>query len=94
MVRGKHKNINKRHQFGLATSELSYPTTASPGYPHTPLKQDSDLNSHFMKMIEGFKKDINSCLKETQKNTGKQLKALKEETHKSLKEIQENAIDR
>ena len=41
-----------------------------------------------MKMIEGFKKDINSCLKETQKNTGKQLKALKEETQKYAKELQ------
>jgi hypothetical protein len=43
-----------------------------------------------MRMIEGFKKDINSSLKEIQENTGKQLEALKEETQKSLKELQEN----
>jgi hypothetical protein len=43
MVRGKHKNIsNKNHRY-LASSEPSSPTTASPGYPKTPEKQDSDL---------------------------------------------------
>ena len=45
-----------------------------------------------MKMIEKFKEDINSSLKEIQESTGKQVEALKEETHKSLKEIQENII--
>jgi hypothetical protein len=59
MARGKHKNISNRNQFDLATSELSSPTTLTPEYPNTHLKQDSDLNSHFMKMIEDFKKDIN-----------------------------------
>jgi hypothetical protein len=29
------------------------------GYPNTPKKEDSDLRSHLMKMIEAFKKDIN-----------------------------------
>ena len=62
MVRGKHKNISNRNQFDLATSELNYPTTASSGFPNTPLKQDSDLNSHFMNNIEDFKKDINNSL--------------------------------
>jgi hypothetical protein len=51
-------------------SEPSSPTTASPGYPNTTLKQDSDLNSHFMKMLEDFKKNINNSLKEIQ-NTNK-----------------------
>jgi gas vesicle protein len=91
MVRSKLKNISNRKQFDLATSELSSPNTASPGYPNTPLKQDSDLNSHFMTMVEDFKKDINNSLKEIQENTSKQVEALKEEMHKSLKEIQENA---
>ena len=63
MAKGKHKNISNRNQFDLAISEPSSPTTASPGYPNTPLKQDSDLNSHFMKMIEDFKKDINNPIK-------------------------------
>jgi chromosome segregation ATPase len=62
----------------------------SPGYPNTPKKQESDLKSHIMMMIEDFKKDINKSLKEIQENTGKQLEALKKETQKSLKELQEN----
>ena len=90
MARGKGKNISNRNQGYLASSEPSSPTTASPGYPNTPEKQDSDLKSHLMMMIEDFKKDINNSLKEIQENTGKQLEALKEETQKSLKELQEN----
>jgi hypothetical protein len=43
MVRGMGKNINNRNQCHLAPSEPSSPTTASPRYPKTPEKQDSDL---------------------------------------------------
>jgi septal ring factor EnvC (AmiA/AmiB activator) len=88
MVRGKHKNISNRSQCFLAPSEPSSSTTASPGYPNTPEKRDSDLNSHLMKMIEELKEEINNSLK-IQENTSKQIEALKEETHKFLKEIQE-----
>ena len=42
-----------------------------------------------MILIKGFKKDLNSSLKEIQENTGQQVKALKEDTENSLKEIQE-----
>jgi hypothetical protein len=42
------------------------------GYPNTPEKQDSDLKSHLMRVIENFKKDINNSLKDIQKSTGKQ----------------------
>ena len=52
----------------------------SPGSPNTPEKQDSDLKSHLMMMIE----DINNSLKEIQENTGKQVETLKEETKKLL----------
>ena len=52
----------------LALSENSSPTSASPGYPNTPEKQDSDLKSHLMMMIEDFKNDINKFLKEIQEN--------------------------
>jgi hypothetical protein len=62
-VKGKHKNIRNRNQGYLASSELSSPTTVSPGYPNTPEKEDSDLKSHLMMMIEKFKKDINNSLK-------------------------------
>ena len=40
--------------------------------------------------LEGFKKDLNSSLKEIQKNISQQVKVLIEETQKPLKEIQEN----
>ena len=94
MARGKHKNISNRNQFDLATSELSSPNTASPGYPNTPLKQDSDLNSHFKKMLEDFKRTLITPLKKCCRTQVKKVETLKKETHKSLKEIQENATRR
>ena len=63
MVGGKHKNISNRNQGYLALSEPSSPTTVSLGYPNTPEKQDTDLKSHLMIMIEDFKEDINNSLK-------------------------------
>ena len=83
---GKHKNISNRNQGYLASSEPSSPTTLSPGYPNTPEKQESDLKSLLMMMMEDYKKDINNYTKEIQENAGKQVEALKEETQKSLKE--------
>jgi hypothetical protein len=73
MVRGKCKSISNRNRGYMASSKSTSPTTASPGYPNTPEKQDSDLKSHLMMMIEDFKKDINNSLKEIQENTGKQV---------------------
>jgi hypothetical protein len=92
MVGGKHKNISNRNQGYLASSEPNSPNTASPGYTITLEKQDSDLKSLLMMMIENFKKDINKSLKEIQKNTGKWVETLRDETQKSLKELQENTI--
>jgi hypothetical protein len=66
------------------------PTTASPGYPNIPTKQDSDLKSYLMSLVEDFKRGINNALKEIQENTAKQVEVLKEETQNSLKELQEN----
>jgi hypothetical protein len=68
-VRGKHKNISNRNQCYLAIIETSSPTTASPGYPKTPEKQDSDVKYHLMKMKENFKKDISNSHKEITENT-------------------------
>jgi hypothetical protein len=48
----------------LASSETSTPKTASPGYPNTPKKQDSDLKSYLMMLVEDFKKGINNSLEE------------------------------
>ena len=92
MAGGKPKNRSNTNQGYLASSEPNFPTIASPGYTIIPEKQDSDLKSLLMTMIEDFKKDINNSLKEIQKSTGKQVEALKEETQKFLKELQKNTI--
>jgi hypothetical protein len=54
----------------------------SPGYPNTPEKQDSDLRSYLIMLVEDFKKEINNSLKEIQENTTKYVEVLKEETKK------------
>jgi hypothetical protein len=90
MAKGKRKNLTNRNQDYMASSEPSTSTTASPGYPNIPEKQDSDLKSYLMMLVEEFKKDINNCLKEIQENTVKQVEVRKEEAQKSLKELQEN----
>ena len=72
MAGGKLKNRSNRNQGYLASSEPNSPTVASPGYTITPEKQDMDLKSLLMMMMEDFKKEI-------QENTGKQLEAFKEE---------------
>ena len=61
----------------MATSEPSSPTTASPGYPNTPEKQELDLKLYLIMLIEDFKKDLNNSLREIQKNVGQQVEALK-----------------
>jgi hypothetical protein len=72
----------------LASSEPSTPTAASTGYPNTPEKQDSDLKSYLIMLVQDFK-DINNSLKEIQENIDKQVETLKEESQKTLKELQE-----
>jgi hypothetical protein len=52
----------------------------NPRNPNTSEKQDSDLKSHLMMMIEGFKKDISNSFKEIQKDIGKQVEDFKGET--------------
>ena len=92
MAKGKLKNLTNRNQGQLASSETSMPTTASPGYPNTPKKQESDIKSYLVMVVEDFKKGINKSLKEIQENTVKQVEDIKEDTQKSLKELQENTI--
>jgi hypothetical protein len=45
-------------------------------------KQDLDLKSYLMMLVENFKKNITNSLKEIQENTAKQVETLKEETNK------------
>jgi chromosome segregation ATPase len=85
MAGGKLKNRSNRNQGYLASSEPNSPTIASPEYTITPEKQEMDLKSFLMVMMEDLKKEI-------QESTGKQLEAFKEEAQKSLKELQENTI--
>jgi hypothetical protein len=87
MLGDKCKNRSNRNQDYLASSEPNSPTIASPVYTITLEKQDLNLKSLLMMMIEDFKKDINNSLKEIQENTGKQVEAFKEETQNSLKEL-------
>ena len=88
MVRGKGKNISNRNHVYLASSEHRSIITASPGYSNTTEKQDPDLKSHLMMMIEYFKKDMNNSLKEIQENTSKQVEDLNEEAQKFLQELE------
>jgi prephenate dehydrogenase len=90
MAGGRLKKRSNRNQGYWASSEPNSPNIASPGYTIIPEKQDMDLKSLLMMMMEDFKKEINNSLKEIQENTDKHLEALKEETQKSLKELQEN----
>ena len=63
MVKGKPKKLTNRNQDYLASPELNTPTIASPGYPNTPEKKDSEFKSYLMMLVEDFK-SINNYLKE------------------------------
>jgi hypothetical protein len=63
MEKGKCKNLTNRNQEHWASSEPSMNIT-SPGYPNTTEKQDTDLKSYLMMVIDYFKKGINNSLKE------------------------------
>jgi hypothetical protein len=65
----------------MASLEPNSPTIAILGYTVTPEKEDMDLNSLLMMIMEDFKKEI-------WENTGKQLETFKEETQKSLRELE------
>jgi DNA anti-recombination protein RmuC len=92
MVKGKWKNLIKNQGY-LVLSEHSSPIKSSHGYRNTLEKQDLDLKSHLMMLIEDFKKDINNSLIETQKNIGKQVEAPTEETGNFLNELQKRTIN-
>jgi hypothetical protein len=63
MAKGKCKNDTNRNQYDSPSSEHSTPTSASPRYPNTPKKQDWDLKSYLMMLVENIKKDFNNSLK-------------------------------
>jgi hypothetical protein len=88
MVKGKCKNLTNRNQDHSPSSEPSTPTSASPGFPNTPKKQNSDLKLYLMMLVEDFKKEINNSLKEIQENTAQQVKSHKEEAQKKKKPLE------
>jgi len=92
MVRGKLRNSSNRNQEYMASLEPNSPTKANTEYPNTPEKQDLDLKSHLIMMLEDFKKGIKNSLRETQENINKQVHAYREESQKSPKECQEKTI--
>ena len=58
MAGDKCNKRSNRKQGYLALSQPNSPTIASPGYTITPEKQDMDLKSLLMMMMEDYKKDI------------------------------------
>jgi hypothetical protein len=58
MAKGKRKNFTNRNEDHWASSEPRTLITASPGYPNTPEKQDSDLKSYLMMLVEDFKRAL------------------------------------
>jgi hypothetical protein len=56
MAGGKHKNRSNRNQGYLESSEPNSPTIASPGYAITTEKQDMDLKSLLMMMMENYRR--------------------------------------
>jgi hypothetical protein len=58
MVGAKSNNRSNTNQGYLASSETNTSTIAIPGYTITPEKQDMDLKSLIMMMMEDYKKDI------------------------------------
>jgi hypothetical protein len=59
MAKGKHKNLTNRNQDHSPSQEPSTPTSANSWIPNPPEKQDSDLKSYLMMLIEDIKKGIN-----------------------------------
>ena len=58
MAKGKRRNVTNRNQGNMAASEPNSPLTACPGYPITPEKQDLDLKSLVMMLVQEHMKDI------------------------------------
>ena len=61
----------------MSSLESSSPTTASPRFHNNPEKQNLNIKSYLMMLIEDFKKDINNSLKEVQENMSQTCKPLK-----------------
>jgi hypothetical protein len=56
MAGGKHKNKSNRNHGYFASSETNSPTLESPGYTITPEKQDMDLKSLLMMIMDDLRR--------------------------------------
>lgn len=83
MPRGQRKNTIINSQVDTAQPELSYHTTANPGYCNTAEALENDHKTNFMKMIEALKVEMNNSLKEIQENINKQLGEMNKALNKS-----------
>jgi hypothetical protein len=63
MAKGKGKNLTNRNQDHSVSSEPNTPKRASPGYCNKSEKQDLDLKSYLMMLVQDFKKGINNSKK-------------------------------
>jgi hypothetical protein len=88
MAKGRLKNLTNRNQEHSPSSELSTPTSASPGHRNTPEKLDPDLKAYIMMMVEDIKKDFNNSIKEIQENTAKELQVHKEKQENTTKQVE------
>jgi predicted metal-dependent hydrolase len=73
VIRWQEESIRTEATETKVTWHHQNQTIANPGYTITPEKQDMNLKSLLMMMMEDFKKEI-------QENMGKHLETLKEET--------------
>jgi hypothetical protein len=67
----------------LVSSEPNSPNIVSSGNIITPEKQDMELKSSLMMMMEDFRMEINNSLKEIQENTSNLVKEL----NKSIQDL-------
>jgi hypothetical protein len=88
-VKGKLKNLTNRNQDHSPSSKPCNPTSASPGYPDTPEKQDLDLKSYLMMLVEDIKKGFNNSLKEIQEKRAKEVEVLREVQENTTKQVME-----
>jgi hypothetical protein len=56
MTGSKHKNISNGNQGYLVSPEPNSPNITSPGYTITPERQDLDLKSFLMMVIEDLRR--------------------------------------
>ena len=89
MVKGKCKNLTNRNKDHSPPSEPGTPTSVSPGYPNTPEKQDSDLKSYLMMLVEDIKKGFNNSLKKYRRTLIKEVEIHKELYENTMKQMME-----